>query len=105
MRVAEVFPRAAARPLPLRLALFLRRFAPVPAAEPFAPTPDALGSSWPLALNNALLLSWGTLPQRRLLQFILFLRMLGRIRCAWLDVGPPEATADLVETIVEKTWD
>jgi len=102
LRVARVLPDADPKPLPLRRALFLRRFAAAPALEPFAPTPEAVGR---LALNNALWLAWGTAPQRRLLQFMLFIRMLARVRCAWLDVGPPEATADLIEQTMEETWD
>jgi hypothetical protein len=102
LRVAHVLPAADSVPLPLRRALFLRRFADAPALEPFTPTPETLG---PLALNNALWLAWGTTPQRRLLQFMLFVRMLAKLRCAWLDVGPPEATADLIEHTMEEKWD
>jgi hypothetical protein len=105
LRVADVFPKAHAAPLPLRRALFLRRFADAPAHEPFAPTLDALGTGSALRLNNALWLAWGTTPQRRLLQFMVFVRMLARVRCAWLDVGNPEATADLIETTMEDAWD
>ncbi len=105
LRVTESFPSAAATALPLRHALFLRRFAAAPEVEPFTPTLEALGSASPLALNNALWLAWGTSPHRRLLQFMLFVRMLSRVRCAWLDVGAPEATADLIETMTEEAWD
>lgn len=105
LRVADVFPNARAAPLPLRRALFLRRFAEAPALEPFVPTMDALGGACALRLNNALWLAWGTTPQRRLLQFMLFVRMLTRVPCAWLDVGNPEATADLIETTMEDAWD
>jgi len=99
LRVAQVLPAADPTPLPLRRALFLRRFADAPALAPFAPTPEALS---PLALNNALWLAWGTTPQRRLLQFMLFVRLLAKVRCAWLDVGSPEATADLIEQTMEE---
>ena len=102
LRVAHVLPDAHPKPLPLRRALFLRRFADAPALEPFTPTPKALS---PTALNNALWLAWGTAPQRRLLQFMLFVRTLTRVRCAWLDIGPPEATADLIEQTMEEKWD
>jgi hypothetical protein len=102
LRVARVLPDADPTPLPLRRALFLRHFADAPALEPFTPTPESLR---PLALNNALWLAWGTTPHRRLLQFMLFVRLLARVRCAWLDVGPPEATADLIEQTMEEKWD
>ena len=102
LRVARVLSDADPTPLPVRRALFLRRFAQAPALDAFTPTPEALR---PLALNNALWLAWGTTPQRRLLQFMLFFRLLARIRCAWLDVGPPEATADLIEQTMEEKWD
>lgn len=104
VRVRDLFPAAAAGSLELRAAVFLRRFAPAPAVERFAPTFAALGSSSRLALNNALWIAWGTTPQRRLLQFMLFVRMLTRVHCAWLDVGHPERTADLLERTMEATW-
>jgi hypothetical protein len=100
LRVARVLSDADPAPVPVRRALFLRRFAQAPALEAFTATPETLRS---LALNNALWLAWGTTPQRRLLQFMLFIRMLARIRCAWLDVGPPDATADLIEQTMEET--
>jgi len=102
LRVARVLPAANPTPLPLRRTLFLRSFAASPALEPFVPTPEALS---PLALNNALWLAWGTTPPRRLLQFMLFVRLLAKVRCAWLDIGPPDATADLIEQTMEEEWD
>jgi hypothetical protein len=32
---------------------------------------------------------------------MLFVRLLERLRCGWLDVGPPDATADLIESTLE----
>lgn len=102
LRVETVFPDAVAtKPVVLRRAIFLRGFADAPALEPFVPAPGTLG---PLALNNALWLAWGTTPQRRLLQFMVFVQMLARVPCAWLDLGPPEATADLIENTMEASW-
>ncbi len=105
LRVAELFPQAPAAAVPLRLALFIRRFAMAPKVEPFAAAPQIFGSPSRLDLNGTLLVAWGTTPQRRLLQFMLFARMLARVRCAWLDVGDPESTADLIETAMEESWD
>ncbi len=101
MRVADVFPAAAARSVPLRCVLFLRGFAAEPRIEFFAPTAQSFGAASPFALNNTLWVAWGTTPPRRLMQFMLFLRMLERVRCGWLDAGDPEATADLIETTLE----
>ncbi len=105
LRVTDLFPGRASARVPLRRVLFLRRFAAEPAIEPFQVDGTARGSLAPLALNNALWLAWGTTPPRRLLQFMLFMRLLTRVRCAWLDVGGIEATADLIETTMEDSWD
>lgn len=105
LRVGEHFPEAAAPSVPLRLAVFLRGFDAAPKAGPFKPTREALSASSRYALNNTLWVAWGTTAHRRLLQFMLFQRMLARVRCAWLDVGDPDATADLIETMTEDSWD
>jgi len=67
----------------------------------FEATAKMLG---PLALNDALWLTWGTTPQRRLLQFVLFVQMLARVPCGWLDLGSPESTAELIESAMEGPW-
>jgi hypothetical protein len=104
LRVADAFPSAASAPLPLRRALFLRRFAAQPCIEPFAPSAGDFVAGSRFALNNTLWMAWGTTPQLRLLQFMLFLRLLERVPCAWLDVADPEATADLIEHSLEDSW-
>jgi len=101
LRVVDVFPGAAAPSVPLRCALFLRRFAAEPRIEFFKPTVQSFGAASPFALNNTLWVAWGTTPPRRLMQFLLFVRLLERVRCGWLDAGDPEATADLIETTLE----
>ncbi|HEY2976701.1 MAG TPA: hypothetical protein VGJ35_01940 [Burkholderiaceae bacterium] len=104
LRVADVFPTAASVPLPVRRALFLRRFATQPRIEPFSPTASQFAAGSRFALNNTLWVAWGKTPQLRLLQFMLFMRLLERVPCAWLDAGDPEATADLIEHSLEDSW-
>lgn len=104
LRINELFPGRTAARVPLRRVLLLRRFAAVPALEPLAVTLEAPGALSALGLNKALWLAWGTTPQRRLLQFMLFTRLLARLRCAWLDVGEMEATAKLIEETMEDAW-
>jgi hypothetical protein len=104
LRVADVFPTAASAPLPLRRALFLRGFASRPRLEPFNPTGGDFAAGSRFALNNTLWVAWGKTPQLRLLQFMLFMRLLERVPCAWLDAGEPEATADLIEHSLEDSW-
>lgn len=102
LRVETIFPRpGTTRPHVLRRVFFIRRIAERPAIEPFEPTAKVLG---PLALNDALWLTWGTTPQRRLLQFVLFVQMLARVPCGWLDLGSPESTAELIESTMEGSW-
>jgi hypothetical protein len=101
VRVGRAFPDAAARTAPLRRALFLRGFAASPALEPFRPSLQAWSRHPMPPLNGALWLSWATTPALRLLQFLLFERLLSGLRCAWLDAGPPDATAELIERTME----
>jgi hypothetical protein len=103
LRVADVFPIAQRTSLPLRRVLFLRGFAAAPRIEPFKATAHAFSAASRFAFNNTLWVAWGTTPQSRLMQFMLFLRMLERVRCGWLDVGHPDATADLIEHTEEDT--
>ena len=104
LRVAEVFPQPASASVPLRLALFLRSFAAEPRMKGFEPTSATFGASSRFPLHHTLWVAWGTTPPRRLMQFMLFTRLLARVRCAWLDVGEPEATADLIEQTMEESW-
>ncbi len=104
LRVAEMFPTAASAPLPLRRALFLRGFAVQPSIEPFKPTSSDFAAGSRFALNKTLWVAWGHTPPLRLMQFMLFQRLLERVPCAWLDVGDPEDTAQLIERSMEDTW-
>jgi hypothetical protein len=104
LRVGETFRGDGEGPVPLRAAFFLRGFRPRPRVEPFQPTLQALGSNSALKLNKALWLAWGTTPRRRLLQFMVFVRMLERVPCAWLDAADPDETAASIEQAMEDTW-
>lgn len=104
IQVATQFPASVSQPLRLHRVLFLRRFAARPRIEPFLPTLTTLGAQPELSLNNLLWLAWGTSPERRLLQFLLFVRMLARLQCAFLEAGTPDATADLIESLAEDIW-
>ncbi len=74
--------------------LFLRGFTPTPLAEPAAAT-EVLGRLTPLAASL-----WGRSPGSVTVQL---LRLLAAARCHWLDAGTPEATAELIEHLVEQT--
>jgi hypothetical protein len=98
-RVGAIFPRASAKPAPLMHAFFLRRFAPRPAVEPYAPHGAQLPPVAPLLASV-----WNHSLGRRGLEL---LRTVGKARWWHLDVGGlPEETADLVEqTVKEDLWD
>jgi len=104
LRVADLFPSAASAPLPLHRALFLRGFAPRPRIEPFVPEATLFAGGSRFALNHTLWVAWGKTPPLRLLQFMLFMRLLQRVPCAWLDAADPEDTADLIEHSLEDSW-
>jgi hypothetical protein len=101
VHVGDLFPGPAA-PLKLRDAFFLRGFDEHPRAVQFEPTMENLRS---IALNVTLMVSWGLSPQRRLMQFLIFVRLLASLRCHFLTLGRPEDSAELIEQTTEALWD
>jgi hypothetical protein len=96
--VDQLFPKSANSTAILRNVFFLSGFGDRPSAIPFTPSLDNLT---PLSLNITLLVSWGISPERRLMQFLVFMKMLSKMRCYFLTLGSPEETADLVEATTE----
>jgi hypothetical protein len=96
--VDQLFPQSASSTARLHSVFFLQGFADRPSVEPFTPSLDNLN---PLSLNITLLVSWGISPERRLMQFLIFMKMLSKMRCHFLKLGSPEETADLVEASAE----
>lgn len=103
-RIGELFPSAAARRLPLGAAFVLRGFAERPAVGPFVPRRDDMELLKTLGSAMMVLATWGESPGRRLLKFLSIVDALAQMRCYVLDSGAPDATADLVERIVEESW-
>jgi hypothetical protein len=92
--IGRLFPASATGDtLPLRAALFLRGIGATARAEPFRPGPEAARLLSPLGSTL-----WDVAPAARLVRL---LALLGRVRCLFLDAGPPDATADVVESIAE----
>lgn len=92
--VGSLFPAAAAQPATLAQIVFLRGFAPLPRAEPFvAARSHDVRLLTPLACTL-----WDHAPGRRAMQL---LSLLAGTRCAFLDVGEPDATARAIEQLVE----
>ena len=94
--VGDLFPNAVARPVQLHSILFLRRFAPHPCLEPFTFSLNHLRLLQPLSCTL-----WGVSPGLQLMEF---LTLFSRVQCYFLDVGEPEATADLIEETAEGLW-
>lgn len=92
--VAALFPQARA-PGPTRLGamFFLGGFGPRARAEPFAFGREHFGLLTPLASSL-----WSA-PGRRMLQLS---RLAQDVRCYHLEAGPPDETADLVETLAKE---
>jgi hypothetical protein len=91
VNLAGMFPEAGASPATLSYVLFLRRFAPRPAVEPFAFTLEHFKMISPLACSM-----WGVPVGARVMDLS---RLLRGVRCYYLDPGEPDETADLVERI------
>jgi hypothetical protein len=93
VNVGGVFPGAASRPARIQQVVFLRGFAPAVQHEPFAARPQDARLLTPLACTL-----WEVAPERRLMHLLSFL---AGVRCAFLDVGEPDATARAIEQLVE----
>lgn len=91
--MAALFP-APDEGVRLTQVLLLRGFGPTPRAEPAAAA-EALGHLTPLAASL-----WGRAPGSVTVQL---LSLLAPSRCHWLDAGTPEATAELIDHLVEQT--
>ena len=93
VNVGGVFPDAAARPARVEQIVFLRGFAPAVRHESFAAGPQEARLLTPLACTL-----WEVAPERRVMHL---LSLLAGVRCAFLDVGEPDATARAIEQLVE----
>ena len=102
-QINQVFPHSVPHPVIASHAFFLRSFANKPSAEPFVPSFD--NPRWnELTLNNVLLTFWGVTPERRLMQFLVFSKLLSKLRCWFIDSGAPDETASFIESITEDLW-
>ncbi|MEP6571795.1 MAG: hypothetical protein ABJD11_03835 [Gemmatimonadota bacterium] len=91
--MGELFPDARAIEAPLSDAFFLRGFTEQARVETFTPGSQHLQLISPLRST-----AWG-MP--RGLLTVRLLKLLSGVRCHFLDAGDPEATADLVQGILE----
>lgn len=99
-QVQELFPEPDIRPVVATHAFLLRAFAGKPTVEKFVPTLQ--NPLWKdLPLNNIVVPFWGVTTERRLMQFLVFIKLLSKLQCWLLDAGTPDETADLIESITE----
>ena len=99
VRTGEVFPDNQASPTKLGCAFYLRGFAGRASVERIFPaSPDALMQR----LSGDTMAVSGVTPARRVMKLFTLLDMLSRRRCYFIDVGPPEETAELVERTVQQ---
>jgi hypothetical protein len=98
--IGDLFPGSKARAAPLRAAFFLAGFADRPSLTPFRPTLGELDAYSVLAGNEIATL-WGLPRERRAMRLMAVRRLLGRLPCWRLTVGPPGATAELIERTME----
>ena len=80
-------------PVPLTGVLLLRTFADRAFAEPAAPSPALLSRLTPLAASL-----WNRPPGAVTVQLM---RLLASARTWWIDAGPPDETAQMVEQLLE----
>src|SRR5215471_4182320 len=93
--VADLFPDAIASPAKLDTIFFLRGFGSQASVEQFPFGLEKFHLLTPLACSM-----WGVPTGLRMLQIS---RMLGEVRCYYLDPGSPDETAELLEQLA-KGW-
>jgi hypothetical protein len=91
VNVGSLFPEAGVSSAALACVLFLQGFREVPRAEPFAFGLEHFHMLSPLACSM-----WGTSAGARVMDVS---RILRGTACYFLDLGPPEETANLIEQI------
>ncbi len=87
----ELFP--VPEPARLRTMLFLRRFADRPRVEPFTPGSEHLAWLQPLPASL-----WSSATSVRVMRVA---ALMSRVRCAFVDLGDPDHTAQEVEQFLE----
>jgi hypothetical protein len=101
VRIGDLFPGAPPGPVPLRAVFILGGFASHPAVEPFALAPDDAITFDYLSNCDIAHGSWGLTPGRRAVRVVTVRRLLARLPCWRLQVGPPGETAELIERLME----
>ena len=99
-QVRQLFSQSSPDPIITKHAFFLRSFSTKPVVEPFHPSLEYSG--WKdLMLNNLLFTYWGVTEEKRLMQFLIFVKLLSKLRCWFLDAGTPDETAEMIESMME----
>jgi hypothetical protein len=102
VRVSELFPWATAgAPLPLRFAFVLDRFGDRARVSPFRPGLAEIGRL--RAVASETVPSWAISPGRDLMRFLSVVNLLSGLSCHLVELGSPEETADLIQTVMERT--
>jgi hypothetical protein len=92
VNVGSLFPEARVSAATLSCVMFLRRFADRPAVEPFAFGLEHFHMLSPLACSM-----WGRSAGTAIMRVS---RLLRGTNCYYLDPGPPDETAELIEQVV-----
>jgi hypothetical protein len=100
VRTGELFPENRASPAKLGCAFYLRGFADRASVERIfaSASPDVLMQR----LSGDTMAVSGVTPARRVMKLFTLRELLSRRPCYFIDVGPPEETAELVERVVQQ---
>jgi uncharacterized ferritin-like protein (DUF455 family) len=88
-------------PLALSKVFFLRSFANHASVEPFVPTLSHIAELSALPMSLSAVASWPVSPAHRLMRFVKLIEVFRRCCCYFVDLGPPEETAALIERTVQ----
>jgi hypothetical protein len=91
IRISDLFPSSDPKPVPLRAIVFLRSFAKEPRMERFTPS----------FADSSLLQPIGSMWKDDGARRFRLIRLLSNVACFHLDAAAPEATAALIEDIIE----
>ena len=98
--IGALFPNSWSRPPRLQAFFFLSGFADQPSTVRCHPGLQG-DELWCLA-NDMINSSWGLAAERRALRLVVLGALLARVPCWRLTVGPPDQTADLIESVLEE---
>jgi hypothetical protein len=101
VRIGTIFPAAQNDALPLRFAFLLGGFSAGPGLIPYRPDIGSVARLKDVVSESVP--AWGLSPGRDLMKFLNVVGVLSKLACHRIVLGPPEASAAAIESMMEAT--